>query len=86
MSKEVRISILQRGWVFVGYYSREDGRCKLSKAKCIRRWGTSKGIGQLVNGPLSETVLDSAGTVEYNELTEVASICANAEKWADVLG
>lgn len=28
-------------------------------ARCIRRWGTSDGLSQLVKGPTSETVLDA---------------------------
>ncbi len=79
--QQVKIVILQRGWVFVGYHSRDGERCTLSKARCIRRWGTKKGLGELVNGPLENTVLDPAGEVEYHALAEVASLTANPEKW-----
>ena len=29
-------------------------------ARCIRRWGTTGGLAQLVNGPTNETELDDA--------------------------
>ena len=46
----------------------------LKDASVIRRWGTTKGLGQLINGPLKETVLDPCGTVEIHEQTVVAAI------------
>jgi hypothetical protein len=54
----------------------------LHGASVIRRWGTTKGLGELVNGPLSGTVLDRAGEVEFHELTVVASIKAEAGPWS----
>lgn len=85
MSKEVRIAILQRGWVYVGYYEEVGDKRRLTKAKCIRRWGTTKGLGELVNGPLGDTKLDPTGTVEYHALAEVASIVCDGEKWTRAL-
>ena len=43
----IRIVILQRGWVAVGYFSQEGSQCKLERAAMIRNWGTSKGLGHL---------------------------------------
>jgi hypothetical protein len=78
----VKIVILQRGWVFVGRFSKEGSDCKLENAYCIRQWGTTKGIGELVAGPTSKTVLDDAGTVEFNELTIVAMVSADEKGWS----
>lgn len=81
--KDVRIVVLQRGWVYVGNFSRNsNGDCTLEKASCIRRWGTSKGLGQLVKGPLENTVLDAAGTVRFNEMTMVNSLDCDGEAWS----
>ena len=77
----VKIAVLQRGWVYIGKYSRSGDMCTLENACCIRRWGTSKGLGELINGPTSNTVLDKAGTVEFHILTAVNLIEANGEKW-----
>lgn len=57
------IVVLDRGFVYVGAVEESSDRIKISEAKCIRRWGTSKGLGELVNGPLGSTVLDRTGTV-----------------------
>ena len=60
---ELRIVVCHRGWVFVGYVSRKEGPCGpevvISRAKNIRDWGTTEGLGQLTQGPKSGTVLDS---------------------------
>lgn len=77
----VQIVILQRGWVAVGDFSQDGSECKLSRAKIIRRWGTSKGLGELIDGPLKSTALDPAGTLRFHELTVVARLEARAEGW-----
>lgn len=77
----VKIVILQRGWVFVGRFSKVGQDCKLENAYCIRQWGTTKGIGELVDGPTPKTILDEAGTVEFHELTSIATISASEDGW-----
>jgi len=47
---------------------------KLTNASVIRKWGTEQGLGQLITGPMKETVLDPCGTVEIHEQTVVADI------------
>ena len=82
-NKEVaKIAVLQRGWVYVGKFSQSGEMCKLENASCIRRWGTSKGLGELVKGPTQNTVLDKAGTVEFHILTAVNLIEVDGEAWA----
>ena len=63
-----QIVIAQRGWVFVGEVERSGGDdVTITNAKCIRRWGTTKGLGELaLNGPLKSTVLDPMGTVRLH--------------------
>lgn len=80
-SGEKRIVILQRGWVYIGDWVREGNDCKLLNAMNIRIWGTTKGLGELIEGPTSKTVLDPAGTVEFDYLTVVATITVNPKKW-----
>ena len=55
------ILVLWYGWVVVGEYDRKAKTVK--DAHCIRRWGTTKGLGQLRDGPLSETVLEPLGDI-----------------------
>lgn len=84
---EIKIVVLQRGWVLVGIFERQfDGKCSLRKARVIRRWGTSRGLGELSNGPLDETILEPChGLVEFDNLTMVLSLSVNQTAWARVL-
>lgn len=77
----IKIAILQRGWVFVGRFSKIGQDCKLENAYCIRQWGTTKGIGELVEGPTSKTVLDPTPVVSFNEMTIVALIDVSENGW-----
>lgn len=83
MENDIRIVVLQRGWVAVGRYTLEGERAKLEKASIVRRWGTEKGLGQLAaEGPRPNTKLDAAPTMEFHTLTEVLNIRCNPERWA----
>ena len=54
----------------------------LANADCIRRWGTSAGIGELaLKGPLLETKLDPAGTVTVPRTSIIALIDASESSW-----
>ncbi len=57
------IVVLDRGFVYVGDVSREGDFIIISNAKNIRKWGTTRGLGELVNGPLTSTVLDPVGSM-----------------------
>lgn len=78
---EVRIVILQRGWVAVGRYVEKGSDCVLLSASIIRRWGTTKGLGELVTGPLGNTVLDPVGVMRFHALAVVATIDCEEAKW-----
>ncbi len=80
---DIKIVILQRGWVFVGRLERTGSDCKLHNASVIRVWGTTKGLGEIaMSGPTSSTKLDIAsGLVEFDYLTVVASISCNSAAW-----
>lgn len=78
----VKILILQRGWSMVGHVSEEGDRYILNRAAVIRRWGTTKGLGEIAaGGPTAETVLDPAGRVEVHKLTTVALLDCNPDAW-----
>ena len=81
-----RIVVLQRGWVVVGEYSQSGDEVTVSRSRTIRRWGTSKGLAELRNGPLASTQLDDGGTVRCHRLAIVMTIDCNPEKWARHLG
>lgn len=81
-SGDIKIVVLQRGWVYIGRFERTGNDCKLHNSSCIRTWGTKKGLQELVNGATPTTVLDKCeGVVEFDWLTVVHTITVNAEKW-----
>ena len=70
-----KIVVLQRGWVVVGLVEEDGDKIVIHDAAVVRRWGTSKGLGELAaKGPLPETVLDPAGRVEAHKLAVVLTI------------
>lgn len=83
---EVRIVVLQRGWVIVGRYSRDGDTCYLDDAAVIRVWGTTKGLGELRTGPTSATKLDLCGHVEFHVLTACFTIACQESGWTSRLG
>lgn len=80
---DLKIVILQRGWILVGKFERKGSDCKLSEASVIRSWGTTRGLGEIAeSGPTSSTKLDPChGLVEFDYLTVVATIACREEKW-----
>ena len=80
---DIKIVILQRGWIMVGRFERNGSECKLHNASTIRSWGTTKGLGEIAKGgPTSSTKLDkNYGVVEFDYLTVVASIACSEESW-----
>lgn len=69
----VRIVIADRGWVFVGNCEdHEDGSLTITNCRNIRKWGTSRGLGELVDGPTSTTVVDEYGTVRCIPVATIA--------------
>ena len=84
--RDIRICILQRGWVLVGEYQREGERCSLTNGCVVRRWGTSWGLGELaIKGPTDETVLDPVPDTQWHVLTEVMTMVCSAQTWTDAL-
>ena len=80
---DIKIVILQRGWVMVGRFEKNGSECKLHNASVIRVWGTKKGLGEIaLGGPTKDTILDNTnGVVEFDYLTVVASISVKEESW-----
>jgi hypothetical protein len=61
-----QIVVLDRGFVYYGQVSLVGEReefVRIEQAQNVRRWGTTKGLGELRDGPKRDTVLDEAGEV-----------------------
>ena len=83
---DIKIVVLQRGWVYIGRFERIGNDCKLHNAYNIRAWGTTKGLPELVNGATKDTKLDKCeGIVEFDWLTTIHTITCNAEAWKNII-
>jgi len=81
-NSDIKIVVLQRGWIMIGRYSKDGDICTLDNAQVIRQWGTTKGLGELaLDGKQSSTKLDKAGHVEFHILTVVATLNCDDTKW-----
>lgn len=78
---EVKIVVLDRGFVYVGRVLIDGDFIVISNAKNLRVWGTTKGLGELVNGPTSKTQLDNVGTVRAPVRAMIHMIEVEQSKW-----
>lgn len=80
-----QIAVLDRGFVYVGLCAVADGTLTINDARCIRRWGTTAGLGQLaLSGPTSSSKIDKTGTVRAPLPAVVHLIDCNPAAWPDV--
>jgi hypothetical protein len=78
---DIKIVIVDRGFVYVGRVEMTDDMLVVRGAKNIREWGTSRGLGELVSGPLANTVLDEVGTVRIPMRAVISLIDVEQRKW-----
>lgn len=78
---DIKIVVADRGFVYVGVVDESESFVTLRNAKNIRVWGTTKGLGELVNGPLANTILDSVGTVRIPMRAVISLIDVEQSKW-----
>lgn len=83
-SGDLKIVVLDRGFVYIGRVKIDGDFVVITGAKNIRIWGTSKGLGELVNGPLSGTKLDAVGTVRAPLRSLIYLIDAQESKWKGI--
>lgn len=85
----VRIVVLQRGWVAVGYFHQKGEHCWLTKAATIRIWGTSgkAGLSYLAeSGVTKDTILDKTPfPIRFHELTIVHMYDCKDTIWESIL-
>jgi len=82
------IFVLDRGFVVVGKAELDPDLAftwKLSRACTIRHWGTTEGLGQLVQGPLPNTKLDPVVEERIPFRAVLRILTVEAEAWDPVL-
>jgi hypothetical protein len=83
-SNDLKIVILDRGFVLVGHVKIDGDWVETTKASIIRRWGTTKGLGELaLNGPLANTKLDPIGTVRSPLRALIGLVECESAKWPE---
>jgi hypothetical protein len=79
---KMRIAIVDRGFVYVGLATFEADWCVIREARNIRRYGTTRGIGQLaLEGPKPGTVLDPCGTVHVPLHALISTLDTEPSLW-----
>ena len=75
------IAVLQRGHVAVGTYSQKGEIAQLDDCAIVRRWGTSKGLGELAKkGPLPNTKLDQSPALNFH-VREAIFVMRCSDAW-----
>lgn len=71
----VRIIVADKGFVFVGNCEElPNNRVRITNCYNLRYWGTSRGLGELIHGPLNTTKYDFYGTVECDVIAAIAVV------------
>ena len=81
---DIKIVMLQHNFVYIGRIGQihvAQEWLVITNASNIRSWGTTKGIGELVNGPTLNTVCDYVGTVRVPIGMLVSLIDVVQDKW-----
>lgn len=77
------IVVADRGWVWVGQVTDDGGQfVKIAGARCVRRWGTSEGLGELASkGPLANTRLDAPSDIKVSSRAVIAIVPCEPAAW-----
>jgi hypothetical protein len=79
---DYQIIIAERGWIYVRRVSREGDHIVIRDCQNVRRWGTSRGLGEIaLSGPTADTVLDHYGVVRVHVLACCGQIECNQDVW-----
>ena len=82
----IKIVVLDRGFVYIGRVTQTEDITYIDDAQCIRKWGTSKGLGELSSGPLSSTELDTGGAIRAPMRAVIFTMDVDQDKWAKTIG
>ena len=78
---DIKIVALDRGFVYVGHVEVSADWVTITRAQNIRSWGTTKGLGELRDGPLPNTKLDNVGTVKAPLRALISLIDVEQKAW-----
>lgn len=79
------IVVLDRGFVYIGKVTTDREWCFIHDARNIRRWGTSSGLGELVQqGPTDKTKMDFVGLVKSPMRAVISVLPVEALPWSQL--
>lgn len=85
---KLSIFVLNRSWNLVAEWEDDPQdflQVRLGKSAVIRRWGTTKGLGELAKGgPTVETILDEEppdGTIRKGQI--IRTLPCNQKAWTE---
>ena len=78
---EIQIVVLERGFVYIGYFENDGKTVTIRGARAIIRWGTSAHLGELQGGPLTNTKLGQACTVRCLASQIIHCVEVNQDVW-----
>lgn len=82
----IQIAVLDRGFVYVGRVKTDADWCYISNAFNVRRWGTSKGLGELAaTGPTLQTNMDKTGSLKAPIKAVISLIAVEEQVWEKIL-
>lgn len=73
--------VCDRGWVYIGQAGQDGDWMMISGARQITRWGTTKGLNELVDGPTSNTRLGAPASIRVPMRAVITVIPVVASKW-----
>ena len=77
----IQIVVADRGFVYVGRVKTDAEWVYVTDAQNLRVWGTTKGLGELANGPLSSTKMDRTGNIKINRKALISLIDVEEKAW-----
>ena len=79
-----QIVVVDSGFVFLGDCISDQDTLVMTNVKQLRQWGTSRGLGQLVDGPTAQTVMDPIPSVIVPRPRVIFTIPVNESKWSKI--
>lgn len=84
LDSQIQIIVADKGFVFIGHILETDGpEVVINNAQNLRRWGTTRGLGELVTGPTEKTEYDPWGIVMTVPIIRIA-VPADS-RWTKIL-
>lgn len=73
--------VADRGHVWLGRAVTDGAWTRITKARVVRRWGTTEGLNQLVHGPRPDTRIDAPADLKVASRAVIAVIPVEAAAW-----